>query len=69
MLPASGVYPRDNPRPTGSRAEVRVYQALREKLPAGWYAWHSLRVQTREGWCGRATSSSPSPGAACWCSR
>ena len=52
MLPASGVYPRDNPRPTGSRAEVRVYQALREKLPAGWYAWHSLRVQTREGWCG-----------------
>src|SRR5216110_1520694 len=44
MLPASGVYPRENPRPTGSRAEVRVYQALREKLPAGWYAWHAQRV-------------------------
>ena len=52
MLPAPGVYPRENPRPTGSRAEVRVYEALRAKLPPGWYAWHSLRVQTRAGWCG-----------------
>jgi len=52
MLPAPGVYPRENPRPTGSRAEVRVYEALRAKLPSGWYAWHSLRVQTSGGWCG-----------------
>ena len=69
MLPAPGVYPRENPRPTGSRAEVRVYEALRAKLPSGWYAWHSLRVQTSGGWCGEGTSSSPSRGVACSCSR
>src|SRR5205823_6376949 len=49
---ARGAYPRENRGPTGSRAEVRGDEALRAKLPPGWYAWHSLRVQTRAGWCG-----------------
>src|SRR5688572_2725588 len=51
-MPELGLYPREAPRPTDSHAESRVYQALRTALPAGWYAWHSLRVRTREGWVG-----------------
>jgi hypothetical protein len=44
MPVAPGLYPRDKPRPTESRAEVVVWEALRSKLPAGWYAWHSMRL-------------------------
>jgi hypothetical protein len=44
-----GLHPAAGPRPTGSHAERRVYEALRSGLPEGWYAWHSLRLRTRDG--------------------
>jgi nuclease-like protein/AAA domain-containing protein len=47
VRPAPGVYPRDSVRPTSSVAERSVWRALRDRLPAGWYAWHSLRLRDR----------------------
>jgi hypothetical protein len=47
-----GLHPAAGPRPTGSQAERRVYEALRAALPEGWYAWHSLRLRTRDGHLG-----------------
>jgi len=44
---ASGLWPREAPRPTRSEAERRVYAALRDNLPKGWHAWHSLRICDR----------------------
>lgn len=38
------IYPLDGPRPTTSEAERAVYAALAARLPAGWVAWHSLRL-------------------------
>jgi hypothetical protein len=49
MRPQPGVYPREEPRSTGSKAEVVVYNALKSRLPAGWYAWHSLRIMEDDG--------------------
>jgi hypothetical protein len=44
MIP--GVYPRDTALPTKSHAETAFFNALRKGgLPAGWYAWHSIRVR------------------------
>jgi hypothetical protein len=51
-MPDPGLYPRSAPRPTGSQAERQVYEALCGALPPGWYAWHSLRVRTHDGWMG-----------------
>jgi hypothetical protein len=51
-MPDPGLYPRSAPRPTGSQAEREVYEALRGALPPGWYALHSLRVRTHDGWMG-----------------
>lgn len=39
------VLPADAPRPTSSRAEQRVWEALKSGLPNGWTAWHSLRIR------------------------
>jgi hypothetical protein len=47
-----GLHPAAGPRPTGSHAERRVYEALRAGLPQGWYAWHSLRLRTHDGHLG-----------------
>jgi len=52
MFPATvrpGLYPKGDPRPTDSLAEAKVFKALRQHLPAGWFAWHSLRIRTSEG--------------------
>ena len=49
---AEGTWPRQAPRTTESHAEHKVYQALRETLPEGWTAWHSLRIRTAEGYEG-----------------
>ncbi|MBI5487052.1 MAG: AAA family ATPase [Deltaproteobacteria bacterium] len=49
MSPPSGLWPREKPRPTESRGEVLVWEALRRGLPAGWYAWHSVRVRLGPG--------------------
>jgi hypothetical protein len=47
VRPSPGVYPRESFRPTSSFAEQAVWKALRERLPDGWYAWHSLRLRDR----------------------
>jgi hypothetical protein len=47
-----GVHPAAEPRPTRSQAERRVHDALPHGAPAGWYAWHSLRLRTRVGFLG-----------------
>lgn len=49
MKPQPGVYPRERPRSTESRAEIALYDALKAHLPAGWYAWHSLRLMEDDG--------------------
>ena len=43
-----GLWPHEIPRHTESEAEQKVYKALKTSLPGGWYAWHSLRLRTRE---------------------
>ena len=43
-----GLYPLESPRQTTSEAERRVYDARKISLPRGWYAWHSLRLQTKK---------------------
>ena len=47
-LPSPGLWPRENPRPTDSYAESTVYNSLIDKLPEGWYAWHSLSVHKED---------------------
>jgi hypothetical protein len=49
MKPQPGVYPRERPRATESKAEIAVYEALKARLPSGWYAWHSLRIMREDG--------------------
>ena len=53
----------DAPRTTESIAERTVYDVLRQQLPAGWYAWHSVRIQVPPPGTQRPTSSSPILGA------
>ena len=47
-LTKPGLWPREFPRHTESEAEKKVYKALKTSLPKGWYAWHSLRLRTRD---------------------
>lgn len=44
-----GLYPREQPRETSSKAELRVYEALKVQRAPNWYVWHSLRVMERDG--------------------
>ncbi len=46
------VFPLDGPRPTSSTAERKLYDALTRHLPAGWTAWHSLRLRVGGGYEG-----------------
>ncbi|MBM4379541.1 MAG: NERD domain-containing protein [Deltaproteobacteria bacterium] len=46
---APRLFPVDAPRPTTSEAERKLWSALKQKLPAGWRAWHSLRLRSRDG--------------------
>ncbi len=59
---ASGLYPRKSPRPTSSRAEQALHRALTTGLPAGWTAWHSLRVRTAKGYLGEGDFVIAVPG-------
>ena len=43
------LHPTQQPRPTKSHAEHRVYEALQTGLPPGWTAWHSLRIHDDAG--------------------
>ena len=47
-LPNSGLWPREKPRHTESHGEHKVYNAIKSKLPKGWYAWHSLNVHRED---------------------
>ena len=44
-FPAGTLHPADAPRPTSSEAEKAVWARLKTGLPAGWTAWHSLRIR------------------------
>lgn len=46
------VYPRKQPRTNLSHAETAVWKALRNNLPEGWRAWHSLKLRVGRGWEG-----------------
>ena len=46
-LTKPGLWPGEFLRHTESEAEEKVYTALKTSLPRGWYAWHSLRLRTR----------------------
>jgi hypothetical protein len=48
-MPTSNLHPHEQPRPTSSHAELRVYDALQSGLPSGWTAWHSLRIHDSDG--------------------
>jgi hypothetical protein len=52
MQPTGQVSPSDAPRPTSSEAEKVVWSALKKRLPAGWRAWHSLRLRDGKGFLG-----------------
>ncbi len=41
---APGLYPREGIRYRAPESERRVFKALQGSLPAGWYAWHSLKL-------------------------
>jgi hypothetical protein len=43
--PVGTLHPADAPRPTSSEAEKAVWARLKAGLPAGWTAWHSLRIR------------------------
>lgn len=45
----TGTFPREAPRSTRSVAEKKLWRALHRHLPAGWTAWHSLRVRAPRG--------------------
>jgi hypothetical protein len=62
MKPEPGLYPREKPRTTESHAEILVYESLKAHLPAGWYAWHSLRVRENDGIFGEADFVVADPG-------
>ncbi|HOD08614.1 MAG TPA: NERD domain-containing protein [Myxococcota bacterium] len=49
MADITGVWPRERPRPHESDGEATVYETLKESLPKGWTAWHSLKVRTHDG--------------------
>src|SRR5512133_2911488 len=52
MQPTGVVHPTEMPRPTTSQAERAVWSALKKRLPAGWHAWHSLRLRNEKGYLG-----------------
>ena len=49
-----GLWPAEAPRYHPPASEAKVYAALRQGLPPGWYAWHALRLRTPDGDFGEA---------------
>jgi len=43
----SGLFPKGGPSPYCPESELAVYRRLKESLPAGWTAWHSLKIRTK----------------------
>lgn len=52
MPPVPTLLPREEPRPAKSSGEIAVWRALRTGLPAGWQAWHSLRIRDKRNYLG-----------------
>ena len=42
----SGIYPRGGPSLDWPESEQDVYRRLKEALPGGWIAWHSMKIRT-----------------------
>jgi hypothetical protein len=49
-----GLYPEDVVSADCPESEKKVHKALKDDLPPNWYAWHSLKVRTKEGKFGEA---------------
>ncbi len=49
VSPGPGIYPSCSFPDYAEPSERRVYDALAAALPAGWFAWHSLRIRIRPG--------------------
>lgn len=47
--PSPGVYPRSTLRPQVQPSERKVHEALASALPAGWSAWHSIKIHIKAG--------------------
>ena len=43
----SGLFPKAEPSPDWPESEREVYQRLKESLPPGWVAWHSVKVRAK----------------------
>ena len=43
----TGLFPKTEPSSDCPESEREVYERLKESLPAGWVAWHSLKVRTK----------------------
>ena len=46
-LEISGIFPKAEPCTDCPESELAVYRRIKEALPAGWTAWHSLKIRTR----------------------
>jgi len=44
---ATGLFPRAEPSAGCPDSEITVYRQLKDALPAGWTAWHSLKIRTK----------------------
>ena len=47
--PSPGLYPRSVLPPHAQPSERKVYEALASALPAGWSAWHLLKIRIKAG--------------------
>jgi len=45
----SGLYPHAGLPPQIADSERKVYEVLASALPAGWSAWHSLKIRIKAG--------------------
>jgi len=52
MACAPGLWPREKTKASAPESERKVYDALKDGLPAGWYAWHSMKLLDKNGWEG-----------------
>lgn len=46
-LEISGIFPKVEPRTDCPESELAVYRRIKESLPAGWTAWHSVKIRTK----------------------
>ena len=49
LQPSPGLYPRSVLQPHAQPSERKVHEALASALPAGWSAWHSLKIRIKAG--------------------